>query len=205
MTATTETNGRVRKSLAEQIDRLDGILDGLADGLNEAVVAAVKQAVGAAVQEAVRAVLSELLDNAELLHSIRESLATPARAEPQATQPTESKAAGAALSVRVGRCWAWLRGRVLGARRCLVPWLDRARRPVDAAWAGLCGAGRVLRRLWRPLLIALGAGLLVGVAAYLAGPWLCTAAGGVAGFTTSLAVQARQALRRLAATAVSPT
>ena len=38
MTVTMQTNGQVRKSLAEQIDRLDGILDGLADGLNEAVV-----------------------------------------------------------------------------------------------------------------------------------------------------------------------
>jgi hypothetical protein len=47
---TTDTNGRVRKSLAEQIDRLAGILDGLAEGLNEAIVAAVKEAVVAAVQ-----------------------------------------------------------------------------------------------------------------------------------------------------------
>ena len=37
-------NGRSRKSLADQIDRLDQILDGLADGLNEAVASAVKQA-----------------------------------------------------------------------------------------------------------------------------------------------------------------
>ena len=33
----TDTNGRSRKSLAEQIDRLDHILDGLGEGLNEAV------------------------------------------------------------------------------------------------------------------------------------------------------------------------
>jgi hypothetical protein len=32
---TTTTNGRTRKSLAEQIDRLDAILDGLADALND--------------------------------------------------------------------------------------------------------------------------------------------------------------------------
>ena len=35
MMSTTTTNGRVRKSLAEQIDRLDSILDGLADNLND--------------------------------------------------------------------------------------------------------------------------------------------------------------------------
>ena len=33
MTATLRTNGQVRKNLASQFDRLDGILDGLADGL----------------------------------------------------------------------------------------------------------------------------------------------------------------------------
>jgi hypothetical protein len=47
----TTTNGRERKSLAEQIDRLDGILDGLAQGLEQAVVAAVQAAVGLAVRE----------------------------------------------------------------------------------------------------------------------------------------------------------
>jgi hypothetical protein len=195
-TVTTDTNGRVRKSLAEQIDRLDGILDGLAEGLNEAVIAAVKEAAGAAVQEAVRAVLGELLANPELLHSIRDSLTPPVKAEAQATQPTERRGTGAATSARLGGCWAWLRGRWLGAKGDLVAWLGRARRPVDTAWVSLCTSTRVVRRLWRSLLIALGAGVLVGVAAYLLGPWLSSMAGGLAGFTTSLAVQARMALRQ---------
>jgi hypothetical protein len=45
-TITTNPNGRTRKSLAEQIDRLDAILDGLSDALTEAVAAAVSQAAG---------------------------------------------------------------------------------------------------------------------------------------------------------------
>src|SRR6516162_10165034 len=105
MTVQTDTNGRVRKSLAEQIDRLDGILDGLAEGLNEAIVAAVKEAAGAAVQEAVRAVLSALLANPELLHSIRDSLVPPLRADVQVAQPAESRDIGAATSARLGGCW----------------------------------------------------------------------------------------------------
>jgi hypothetical protein len=196
-TVTTDTNNRVRKSLAEQIDRLDGILDGLAEGLNEAVIAAVKEAAGAAVQEAVRAVLSELLANPELLHSVRDSLTPPLRTETHvADQPTESRGTGAATSARLGGCRAWLRARVLGAKGRLVPWLGRARRPVYAASASLCIAAGVARRVWRSLLVALGVGVLVGVAAYLLGPWLSTAAGGLAGFTTSLALQARMALRQ---------
>jgi hypothetical protein len=198
-TVNTDTNGRVRKSLAEQIDRLDGILDGLADGLNEAVVTAVKEAVGVAVQEAVRAVLSEVLANPDLLHTIRDSLAPLAAASVQAVKPTGTKPAGAPASVALGRCWAWLRTRMLRGRRCLAAWRVRCRRHLHAAWTGLCVGSRCIRRLRRPLLMALGAAGLVGVAAYVAGPWLSTAAGGLAGFTTSLAVQARRALRRLAA------
>jgi hypothetical protein len=196
-TVNTDTNGRVRKSLAEQIDRLDGILDGLADGLNEAVVTAVKEAVGAAVQEAVRAVLSELLANPDLLHSIRDSVAPPATAEVRAAQPTDGKPAGAAISTSLGRCWAWLRAGVASAKRCLGACLGRGRRQLGAACSGLCVGGRFVRHLWRPLLIALGVGSVLGVAAYVSGPWLCTAAGGLAGFTTSLAVQARRAVRQL--------
>src|SRR5262245_9810386 len=65
-TMSTTTNGRARKSLAEQIDRLDQILDGLADSLNEAVAAAVQQAVGEAVAAAVQAAVVEVLTNPEL-------------------------------------------------------------------------------------------------------------------------------------------
>jgi hypothetical protein len=35
MTAKTNANAQVRKTLADQIDRLDAMLDGLADGLND--------------------------------------------------------------------------------------------------------------------------------------------------------------------------
>ena len=55
MTTKVNTNGQARKSLSEQLDRLDAVLDGLADGINDTVVMAVKEAVGAAVQ----AVLAE--------------------------------------------------------------------------------------------------------------------------------------------------
>src|SRR6266481_4333878 len=78
MTATMQTNGQVRKSLAEQIDRLDKILDGLADGLNEAVVTAVKDAVSLAVQEAVKVVFTEVLTNPDLLAKVRGMTVQPA-------------------------------------------------------------------------------------------------------------------------------
>ena len=43
MTSATR-NGTIRKSLADQIDRLDNTLDGLSSNLNEAVASAVKEA-----------------------------------------------------------------------------------------------------------------------------------------------------------------
>src|SRR4051794_24163362 len=73
-TATTSSNGSVRKNLASQLDRLDHILDGLAEGLQEAVAQAVQQAVTLAVQEAVRGILTELLTNPELLGKLRANL-----------------------------------------------------------------------------------------------------------------------------------
>src|ERR1700730_5454765 len=64
---TTTMNGNVRKSLAEQIDRLDPILDGLAVSLSGAVADAVRETVAVAVKEAVQAVLIEVLGNPEVL------------------------------------------------------------------------------------------------------------------------------------------
>ena len=74
---TTLTNGRQRKSLADQIERLDSILDGLSDGLNEAVAAAVK--------EAVRAVLTEVLTNPELLARLQPAQAIAVPEPPRAS------------------------------------------------------------------------------------------------------------------------
>ncbi|MFT3883347.1 MAG: hypothetical protein QM703_27295 [Gemmatales bacterium] len=54
-------NGRFKKSLAHQLDRLDTILDGLADALNGAVSDAVRQAVLQATREAVQVAMAEVL------------------------------------------------------------------------------------------------------------------------------------------------
>ena len=78
MTKTLEMNGPARKTLASQLDRLDGILDGLSEGLDQAVAQAVREAVGLAVREAVQAVLAELLTNPLL----RAQLQKPAAAQP---------------------------------------------------------------------------------------------------------------------------
>src|SRR5262245_45991323 len=93
MNDSTTTNGRSqRKTLASQLDRLDGIIDALADGLNEAVSDAVKQAVTTAVQEAVAAAVQALLSNPDLVRHLAAQAKQdpgPPPAEPSAPEPAK--------------------------------------------------------------------------------------------------------------------
>jgi plasmid stabilization system protein ParE len=50
----TAANGRQRKTLTDQLDRLDAILDGLSNALTEAVAQAVKDGIAAAVEQLTR-------------------------------------------------------------------------------------------------------------------------------------------------------
>src|SRR4051812_33763369 len=104
MSTKTNSNGQVRKSLSEQIDRLDHILDGLSEGLNEAVATAVQEAVGVAVKEAVSAVITEVLTNPDILALIRASLAPAA---PPAPNPLWSKVRGLCSVVASAAKAAW--------------------------------------------------------------------------------------------------
>jgi hypothetical protein len=56
---------------------------------------------------------------------------------------------------------------------------------------------RLARPHTRPLLLAAGVGVALGVTAYFAGPCFAAGAGWVAGFAATLGVQAAVAFRRL--------
>jgi hypothetical protein len=191
---TTTINGQMRKTLASQLDRLDAILDSLSIGLNEAVATAVegaveravRQAVGQAVRETLQTVIAEALTNPNLHAALRGTL--PVAAAVDTAEPPERP-----------------------------PGL--LRRDCDGVKAGLAAAGTTLagqtagvkavaRSGWRlasrfkgRVLAACGVGVAAGVVTYVAGPWLGIAAGWLSGFAVSLAVQARNALRRLFAPA----
>ena len=189
MTTTMASNGKLRKSLADQIDRLDGILDGLAEALNGAVAGAVKEAVALAVREGVQAVLTELLTNPAVLEVLRGTAPAAAAPAAPAAVPVPS---GAGVGERCRRAWDGLTagGRAAGAG-CVGLWA-RTREGLQNLQQPLA----VLRRYKRPLLAATGVGVVLGVAAYFAGPWLAALASGVGGFVTTLAVQAWRWLRR---------
>jgi hypothetical protein len=210
-TSSASANGRTqRKSLAEQIDRLDAILDGLAEGINDTVVAAVQ----GAVQLAVRAAVVEVLTNEELhrrLQPVNATAPAPTRGLVGRLVKKAQAFVGGLLRIVAAGCAsaaaafrkAWARGaEVLGAGP------GTARTRAAAAARQLASAAR---RLWtkvvalkdlacrfrRPVLLALGVGSVVGVLAYFSGPWAAAAAGWLSGFVTTLAVQAGVALRKL--------
>src|SRR6266567_4548749 len=80
-----------RKTLSDQLDRLDGVIDDLSEGLHQAVAHVVGQAVTQAVQQAVEGLMQTVLNNPELLRNLAAQLGPPAPAAPAAA-PTEREA-----------------------------------------------------------------------------------------------------------------
>jgi hypothetical protein len=170
--STTDTNGRQRKSLAEQIDRLDAILDGLSDALQGAVSQAVQEAVSVAVKEAVRAVLTEILTNAELQAKLRGPAGPPM---PPTTEPKPASSPGSRLKDRLNRLG--------GQAHALWQW---ACSRVAALWQRLVAARRLAIAL-----LALGVGTLFGVAGQVGGWPVGPAAAWLAGIAGELVSRAR--------------
>ncbi|HYT89736.1 MAG TPA: hypothetical protein VEL76_13595 [Gemmataceae bacterium] len=196
----TTGNGQVRKTLASQLDRLDNILDALSDGLNEAVATAVegaveravRQAVGLAVKEAMQAVLTEVLTNADLLATLRTVLpTTPAESTPNPPEPPKSLWRRACDGLKVGLVAAGT------ACTAFAGHLGGVKTAARSGW-------RLAKKFKGRVLAACGIGVAAGVVTYWAGPWLGIAAGWLSGFAVSLAVQGRNALRRLFAPAPVP-
>jgi hypothetical protein len=194
--STTNVNGRVRKSLAEQIDRLDQILDGLADGLNEAVAMVVKEAVSVAVKESVKAVLTEVLTNPDILEKVR-GVATP-------VVPPVNNAPEPRLRGRLACLGGWLAKQARSAYQAASNLLNRGRAACSklymkarSACTSSWGCVRILRRLRVQLLTAVGVGVAAGTAAFLAGPWLAAVVSSAGVFTASLAVHAGFWLRQM--------
>jgi hypothetical protein len=79
MTAPTDNGVAPRKTLAQQIDRLDGILDGLDEALNGAVADAVREAVGPIVLEAMQRAIAETLASPEMIRLALEKQPTLSR------------------------------------------------------------------------------------------------------------------------------
>ena len=187
MSETKEMNGRVaRKSLAEQIDRLDHILDGLSEALNGAVADAVKDAVGRAVHEAVREAVAATLQAVMADPTLKTALAARVEVASAEVPP----APGRSFAVRMRAATKRVSARFAGAAR---------------GWSGgLMRAANVGRRLRKPLGLAAAVGVAIGIACFLAGPAVAAAVSGLAGFAASLTASASSALRRALAINTAP-
>jgi hypothetical protein len=175
MTIELNTHSQPRRTLAQQLDRLDTILDGLSEGLNEAVA----EAVGNAVRQAVETALSGIMKNPEILAKLQPAMpaAQAPAAAPAAPKPAERPSwlrrawyavcdtvvavagkVGGAVSGCAVKVWS-LPGRAVGVAKivALLAWENRA-----------------------AVAIAMGAGAAVGIGCYLAGPMIAAAVGGLA-------------------------
>jgi hypothetical protein len=189
----TMTNGKTRKTLADQLDRLDNILDALSEGLNGAVADAVKEAAGAAVQEAVRQALIEVLTNPDVLTLIGGAVRTQAPAPPAPDVPPVVVDSRLGLREPLGALGSWAGRQVRAARSACT-------RAAAAGLRGLGGLGARLLPLWqlrKHLLVALGVGAAAGLVAYVAGPWVAALLSGVATFASTVTLQARLWLNRM--------
>jgi hypothetical protein len=181
---TTTFNGKShRKTLADQLDRLDGIIDALASGLNETVAEVVKQAVSVAVQQAVEGLVQAVLTNPELLRGLIAKVMPTASTdnEPQSAEPSEP-----AKPSRLARACNWVRRSCAAFQQKLGKGLTAMRKRL---W--------VVRRFKVQLITALGVGFTAGTAAYFAGPWLAAGVSAMGGIATTLAVQAGLWFRRV--------
>jgi hypothetical protein len=176
---TATFNGKShRKTLADQLDRLDGIIDALATGLNETVAEVVKQAVSVAVQQAVEGLVQAVLTNPELLRGLVEKVVPT---EPKPTEPSEP-----AKPSRLARACSWVRS-------CCAAFQQKLGKGLTAVRKRLC----LVRQFKVQLLTAMAVGVVAGTGAYFAGPWLAAGVSAAAGFATTLAVQAGLWFRRV--------
>jgi hypothetical protein len=202
MTTTINPANRVRKSLSDQLDRLDQILDGLADGLN--------QAVATAVEGAVKAALVEVITITELHQCLQPALRAQdyrtSDAETEGARPTWArclvngvKRALGGVAQMANQAWAWVSRTVVQVAnggwnrlRQTCSWLASG---ISAIWHKLMAIIARARPLRTPLLVGLGVGTGVGLASLATGTGLAPLVSGLVGLAGSVAAGLVGALR----------
>jgi hypothetical protein len=194
MSVTTTTNGKPRKQLADQLDRLDGIIDALAEGLNGAVADAAREGTRLAIKDAI----VEIMTNPDLRALLAPSIAPapPTQAAPPAAAPPTPPKPG---------LWARIKARISAARTAIAGAVARAKEAVvrrfviagDAVVALGRATGETLP-LRRVVLVGLGVGLLVGTACLVLPQTTAAVVGGIGAAGTAVSVQVGNWLTRAA-------
>ena len=156
MSAATATNGKPqRKQLADQLDRLDGIIDALAEGLNGAVADAAREGTRLAVKDAI----IEIMTNPELRALLVPHAHVPAPKTPDV--PPEPKKPG---------IWSRIKAKVAAAKSAVVAFATKVKAAVVAKCVALTAtvaavgvaAGEAIP-VRRVLGVTLGVGVLVAL------------------------------------------
>ncbi|QEL17774.1 hypothetical protein [Limnoglobus roseus] len=181
-------NGRPRKQLSDQLDRLDGIIDVLADALPEAI--------RDGLRDALQAVVADALADPATLAVVRRAVVTPppaAAAGPSRRAAFLARCQEAAAAVRAGA--TRLAARALSVVRGGV---RRAEALVAAAASKVASVRRACHVAWhlkRAAVIAVAVGAAVAVVSLASHP-VATALSGVGAGLTAFAVQAGLWCRR---------
>jgi hypothetical protein len=204
------TNGRERKTLAAQIDRLDTMLDGLADGLNDAVAQAVQGAVALAVKEAVQAVLTEVLTNPAVLAKLQ-AVNQPEQPEQPANAPAPKGPgrfaswrawAGAKLK-KAGECcqagWQRVRDVALSVARRAAQVITRAATAVKQETTQLVATSWLMGHVLLRLALAFGSGVAVRIGLFFTAFILASSPGDLRALLLAAVARCVLWLRRLLA------
>jgi hypothetical protein len=188
------SNGRPRKQLSDELDRLDGILDGLADGLQDAITDAVRAGSRLAIKDAI----IEVLSNPELKAAIQGPSATSTVPPASASNPSLSNRSP----------WDRVKAILRRTRTAVAAAARRTRTivttKVRTAATVVAGAGKMTVSAWRmkrAVLVTAGVGVGLGAGAYYSAPHagavLSAAAGAVVAITVKTALCVRSALRAI--------
>ena len=168
--STTMNGAAQRKTLASQLDRLDGIINAMADGLPKTIADVLREAVTVAVQETIQTVITELLSQPERLRQLAGLNApapapVPAPSEP--VVPPQNQTSPASATSKLRRVWTWVCSKVPDVRQ---GWRDAGRK----VWQHRYLVG-----------VSLAIGAMVGCTGYVAGPVLSSLALGLCGAAMS--------------------
>lgn len=184
MSATVTTNGKPRKQLADQIDRLDTIIDCLADNLNQAVADAAKEGSRTAVKE----ILLEVLTDPTVLDLIRGSVVVSPPVAPSAPSQWRTTIAAAAQKAAsaVKSGWMAVRARVAGVARAITDRVSAPVRAVSTTVTNAVEAVKVVAMATPAMRSAVLIGVTVAAGVAVAAAISPTLAGGLAGIVAGV-------------------
>ena len=197
MSATTPTptmNGKPRKQLADQLDRLDGIIDALADGLNQAVIDAAREGTRLAVKDAIVEIMTNPELRALLAPPRPESTSAPAAPPPEVVPEPKKPGLWTRLKAKAAAVRDALTGAATKAKEAVAAKYQSASDTVAAVGTAAGEALPLRRVLW----VGLGAGLLVGLVCLVVPHAAAAAVSAVSVAATTVAVQTGSWLKKAA-------